>query len=72
MAQSNRQANKAKKTLTREERAERIKAAEERHRREAEKRVRAERLKKVFTVVVCVILVLALGIPTMAIAVLSQ
>ena len=30
-----------------------------------------ERTKKIFTIVVCVILVLALGIPTMALAVLS-
>lgn len=72
MAQSNRQANKSKKTISREEKAARIKAAEERQKREAESRVRKERTKRIFTVVVCVILVLALGIPTMALTVLSQ
>ncbi len=72
MAQSNKQANKSKKTLSREEKAARIKAAQERERRERQRREKSEKLKKVFTVVVCVILVLALGIPTMAISVLSQ
>lgn len=72
MAQSNRQANKTKKTLSREEKAARIKAAAERERREVERRHRAARVKKIFTVVVCVILVLALGIPTMALTVLAQ
>lgn len=72
MAQSNRQANKSKKTISREEKAARIKAAQEREARERAKRERSEKLKKIFTVVVCVILVLALGIPTMALTVLSQ
>ena len=35
-------------------------------------RERAERTKKIFTIVVCVILVLALGIPTIALSVLSM
>ena len=48
--------------LTAKQKAERIKA-----RREA-----AARTKKIFTVVVCVILVLALGIPTIALSVLSM
>ena len=34
--------------------------------------LRAERTKKIFTIVVCVILVLALGIPTIALSVLSM
>ncbi len=72
MAQSNRQANKSKKTISREEKAARIKAAEERERHERERRERSEKVKKIFTVIVCVILVLALGIPTMALTVLSQ
>ena len=50
--------------LTAKQKAERIKAAQE---REA-----AARTKKIFTVVVCVILVLALGIPTIALSVLSM
>ena len=38
----------------------------------AERREAAARTKKIFTVVVCVILVLALGIPTIALSVLSM
>lgn len=72
MAQSNRQANKQMRNLTREEKAMRIKMAQEREKREEDRKKRAERSKKVLTVVVCIILVLALGIPTMAIQVLSQ
>lgn len=52
--------------LTKKQKAERIRAAEERELREKERRAAAERSKKIFTVVVCVILVLALGIPTVA------
>lgn len=72
MAQSNRQANRSKKTLSRQEKTARIKAAQEREKREAERRAASEKMKKIFTVIVCVILVLALGIPTMALTVLSQ
>lgn len=71
MAQTNKKANKQMRNLTREEKAARIKAAQEREAREEERKQRAQRTKKVFTVVVCVILVLALGIPTTAISVLS-
>ena len=49
----------------------RIKQAEERERRAEEAAEAKARTKKIFTVVVCVILVLALGIPTMALTVLS-
>ena len=45
--------------------------AEERERRAKEAAEAKARTKKIFTVVVCVILVLALGIPTMALTVLS-
>lgn len=41
----------------------------EREQRAREKQERSARMKKAFTVVVCVILVLALCIPTMALAV---
>lgn len=54
--------------LTAKQKAERIKAAQE---REKARREAAARTKKIFTVVVCVILVLALGIPTIALSVLS-
>ena len=56
--------------LTAKQKAERIKAAQEREARE-KRREAAARTKKIFTVVVCVILVLALGIPTIALSVLS-
>ena len=72
MAQSNRKANKQMRKLTREEKAARIKAAQERERLAKEKAEAAARTKKIFTIVVCVILVLALGIPTMALTVLSM
>lgn len=57
--------------LTKKQKADRIRAAEERERREKERRAATERSKKIFTVVVCVILVLALGIPTVALAFLG-
>lgn len=59
------------KNVTRKQQAERIRAAEERERRAKEAAEAKARTKKIFTVVVCVILVLALGIPTMALTVLS-
>lgn len=68
---SSKKQDKSRAKLTREQKAERVKAAQERERRAAQQRERAERTKKVFTVVVCVILVLALGIPTMALTVFS-
>lgn len=72
MAQTNKQQKKSMRNLTRQEKAERIRAAQERAQREKERVKRRERMKKIFTVVVCVILVLALGIPTMALTVLSS
>lgn len=57
--------------LTAKQKSERIKAAEEREKRAQLQREAAERSKKIFTVVICVILVLALGIPTVALSVLS-
>ena len=59
------------KNLTRKQQAERIKQAEERERRAKEAAEAKARTKKIFTVVVCIILVLALGIPTLALTVLS-
>ena len=52
--------------LTAQQKSERIRAAQERERKEKERREAAARTKKIFTIVVCVILVLALGIPTVA------
>ncbi len=59
------------KNPTRKQQAEHIKQAEERERRAKEAAEAKARTKKIFTVVVCIILVLALGIPTMALTVLS-
>lgn len=57
--------------LTKAQREARIKAAEEQAKRAEEAKARAQRGKQIFTIVVCVILVLALGIPTIGLSVLS-
>lgn len=57
--------------LTAKQKSDRIKAAQEREAREKAAREAAEKSKKIFTVVICIILVLALGIPTVALSVLS-
>ena len=57
------------KKLTAKQRAARVQAAKEREERTQAKKEKESRRKQIFTIVVCVILVLALGIPTMAIAV---
>ena len=62
--------NKQQK-LTAQQKSDRIKAAREREERARAARERSKKIKKVFTVVICVILVLALGIPTIALSVLS-
>ncbi len=72
MAKTNKNAKKEMRNLTREEKAERARAKVEAQKREQARRDRESLMKKVFTVVVCVILILALGIPTMALTVFSQ
>ncbi len=62
---------KSKQKMTPAQREARIKAAEERAKREQEAKARKDRTKQIFTIVVCVILVLALGIPTIGLAVLG-
>lgn len=62
--------NKQQK-LTAQQKSDRIKAAQEREVRAQAQRERSAKMKKIFTVVVCVILVLALGIPTIALSVLT-
>ena len=69
MAKASKTVKSAK--LSRKQKADRIKAAQERERRAQEKAAAAERTKRIFTIVVCVILVLALGIPVMAISLMS-
>ncbi|MCI9494079.1 hypothetical protein [Adlercreutzia mucosicola] len=59
------------KNPTRKQQAERVRRAELQERRAKEAAEARARTKKIFTVVVCIILVLALGIPTMALTVLS-
>jgi uncharacterized ion transporter superfamily protein YfcC len=62
-------ANRSKPTKS--EQQARVQAAKQREEAEIARREAQKRTKKIFTVVVCVILVLALGIPTMALTVLS-
>lgn len=57
--------------LTAQQKSDRIKAAQERELHAQAQREHAEKTKKIFTVVICVVLVLALGIPTMALAFLG-
>ena len=57
----------AQQKLSAKQKAARIEAAKRREEAERARRVAAERTKKIFTIVVCIILVLALGIPTGAI-----
>lgn len=57
----------AQQKLSAKQRAARIEAAQRREEAERARRAAAERTKKIFTIVVCIILVLALGIPTVAI-----
>ena len=61
----------SKQKLTKAQREARIKAAEERAQREEEAKARKQRGRQIFTIVVCVILVLALGIPTIGLAALG-
>ncbi len=53
------------------QRAAKIEAAQRREEAERKRKEAAERTKKIFTIVVCVILVLALGLPTMALVVMG-
>ena len=58
--------------MTAKQRAAQVEAARRREEAEKHRRERAARTKKIFTVVVCVILVLALGIPTVAIMAMGE
>lgn len=62
----------AKQKMTAKQREARVQAALEREKRAEEKKAAAERGKKIFTVVVCVILILALGLPTIGLALFGQ
>lgn len=56
---------------TAKQKSERIKAAQEREQRAQEEKEKAAKLKKIFTIVICGVLVLALGLPTMALMVMG-
>ena len=60
-----------KQKITAKQRDARMQAAIERERLAEVKKKAAERTKKIFTVAVCVILGLALALPTMAVALLG-
>ncbi len=72
MAKTNKKANKDIRNLTREQKAERAHRRAEEVKREQQRRERQSMMKRGFTIVVCIILILALGIPTMALTVFSQ
>lgn len=62
---------KKKQKLTAKQKAARIETARERELKAQQQAERSAKMKKIFTVVVCLILVLALGIPTMALTLFS-
>lgn len=61
----------AQQKVSAKQREARIRAAQERERKIQAQKARKERIKRVFTVVVCIILVLALCVPTVAMAFLG-
>lgn len=61
-----------KQKVSAKQRAAKIAAAEERQARAEAKKAASDRTKKILTIIVCVILCLALFIPTMALTVLSN
>ena len=63
---------KSKQKMSAKQREDRIKAAEERQRKEKAARERKERWKRIGVVAVCVILVLALGLPITQMTLCSQ
>ena len=62
----------AKQKMTQKQREARIKAAEERETRQKAAQARAARTKQIFTIIVCVVLVLALGLPTVGLTLCSN
>ncbi len=61
----------AKQKMTSKQRSAKEQAILERTQRAEQKKAAADRRKKILTVVVCVVLILALGLPTMALTVLG-
>ena len=64
--------NVGQRKLTREQMAAKEEAARRAQEQAKAAKERSERTKKIFTVVICIILVLALGIPTVALSVLGM
>lgn len=62
---------KSNQKLTPKQREARIAAAQERDRKDKEARERKEMLKRVGVIIVCVILALALGLPTIGLSLLG-
>ncbi|MCC6108561.1 MAG: CASC3 protein CASC3 [Denitrobacterium sp.] len=61
----------ANKKMTAKQREARLEEARKREEAAKRKKERAERMKRIGIVIVCVILVLALGVPTVALSFLS-
>lgn len=64
--------NVGQRKLSREQMAAKEEAARKAQEQAKAAKERSERTKKIFTVVICIILVLALGIPTVALSVLGM
>lgn len=60
-----------KQKMSPKQREARLQAAQEREARVAAEKARKDRLKRIGVIAVCVVLVLALGIPTIALSFLS-
>ncbi len=60
-----------KQKMTAKQRNEKIEAARRREEAAQARKEAKDRSKRIFTIVICVILVLALGIPTMALMVMG-
>lgn len=71
MAGQRKKQSPSKQKLTAKQLEQRRQAAQARAEREEAARAKKERGKRIFTLVICVILVLALGIPTIALSVLG-
>ena len=64
--------NVGQRKLSREQMDAKLQAARDAQERAEAAKMRSERSKKIFAVVICVILVIALGIPTVALSVLGM
>lgn len=74
MAQKTKKTQKSSKTqkVSAKQRAAKVAAAQEREAAAAAKKAQSERWKKIGIIVVCAVLILALGLPTLALSMCSQ